>query len=222
MTRLATLAAALAALAPAGCLDEWLDKPGHGANSLGKPVDTPKLPEASIAAAARVDQVGRELLAANPFLGVDPTFHTVALAEPAIFHPDLNGVLVSEGLVTRCKTDADLAAVLATELGQMSAEKRLVDRVRPGEPLLGPPDSGSSADQSVLAERAMYEKRNARGPSAGAVAADGRTVAIDVLRAAGHSEKDLDAVAQLLSEAARNRGRLSGLGRKADAPRWSP
>lgn len=191
MSRLAILGTALVGLASAGCLDEMLNRSGE-IPGIGKPIDTPKLPEASIATAARVDQVGRELLAANPFIGVDPTFHTVALPEPAIGHPDFGGVVVTEGLVNRCKTDAELIAVLATELGQMSAEKRLVERVR-----------STDADSAPAAT-------------------DARETTVAILRAAGHSEKELEGVAQLLSEAARNRSLVGGLNRKANAPRWSP
>ncbi len=191
MARLATLGVAFVGLACVGCLDTLLNRSGE-IPGVGKPIDTPKLPEASLATAARVDQVGRELLAANPFIGVDPTFHTVALPDPAIGHPDFGGVVVTEGLVNRCKTDAELAAVLATELGQMSAEKRLVDRVR-------------SADAST-----------APAPP------DARAATVAILRAAGRSEQDLESVAQLLSEAARNRSLVGGLNRKPDAPRWSP
>jgi hypothetical protein len=191
MSRLAILGTACVGLASAGCLDEMLNRTGE-IPGIGKPIEPPKLPEASLATAARVDQVGRELLAANPFLGVDPTFHTVAHPDPAIGHPDFGGVVVTEGLVNRCKTDAELMAVLATELGQMSAEKRLVDRVR-------------SADAS-----------SAPAPT------DARATTVAILRAAGRSERDLEGVAQLLSEAARNRSLVGGLSRKPDAPRWSP
>ncbi len=229
MKRMATVGVAVAGFAAVGCLDEMASR--SASSSIGKPIETPKVAEASLASAARVDQVGRELLAANPFLGIEPTFHTVGLPEPAILHPDLAGVIVSEGLVARCKTDAELAAVLASELGQMSAEKRLLERVRGAEPPVGPPTAsggnltagGIDSDQSRLAELAIFEKKQQqKRASAGSIATDGRGMAIDILRASGHSEKDLEGVAQLLSEAARNRSLVGGLTRKPDPPRWSP
>ena len=112
-------------LLAAGCLDA--DKPRGGLNNV--PVDTSKANAAPTEMAARVDQVGRQLVGTNPFLGFEPTFHTLGQTEPEICHPDSGGVFVTAGLVERCRGDAELAAVLATELAIMRAEKRLTDHM---------------------------------------------------------------------------------------------
>lgn len=118
----------VAALAGEGCIEGFTR--GESRQFVNEPVSTPALPQESVAIAARVDRVGRELLDAVPFFPVDPTFHTVALQDLILAHPDLNGVFVSEGVVGRCRSDGELAAILATELGQMAAEKRTADRLR--------------------------------------------------------------------------------------------
>src|SRR5262249_1586764 len=44
--------------------------------------------------------------------------------EPTIFHPAANWVVISEGLVRECKTEAQLAAVLCQELGRIESERQ--------------------------------------------------------------------------------------------------
>ncbi len=178
----AWLAAALVS-GLAGCLSEEFAR-------RDVPVDTPDVSPETLALTARVEQVGNDLLIANPFLGVEPGFHVIGSLDPIILHPDANGVMVSVGLAKKCPTDDALAAVLASELGQMAAEKRTADRLKePGS--AGPPP-------------------------------DGRAIAAEVLRAAGYPEKELDAVAPLLADAARNRSRVPGFVKKPPAPKWSP
>ena len=218
---LAALAAGLT-----GCLDEFLDR--DDLHVRNKPIETPKLPEASQAAAARVDQVGRDLLAATPFLGLDPTFYTDARAVPLLGHPDFKGVIISEGLVNKCKSDAELAALLATEVARMAAEKRAADRSRPDPPRDVPAGATSrpgsiGSDELPLTETGIYLRTPHPAPG-GPPAADTGPVptAADLLRAAGFADKDLDAVAPLLKEAAGNRKLAAGLGPKPAEPRWSP
>lgn len=196
MTRPGLLALSVGfALAAAGCLEAFTTV--EKTTTRNKPVETPKVPEASVAAAARVDQVGHDLMAATLFFPVDPTFHTAARSEVFVTHPDLNGVMVSEGLVKKCRTDAQLAAVLAAELGRMAAEKWAADRLRPG---------AAPAD---------------RGPDSGS-ATDPRATAAELLTAAGYSAKDLDAAGPLLKEAEGNRKLTASLAPRAAAPSWSP
>ena len=190
----------------------------------GRPVATPDIPPAAIGVAARVDQVGRSLLAANPFLGVDPVFHTVAAKEPVLFHPDLNGVMISDGLVERCESDDDLAAVLAAELGQMAAERRTASRnQRPPLPVNLPDGSnqnagGISSDQVHLAELAAYEKRYAKPAGSNR---SGHDLADEVLRSAGRDAARLDRMADLIENARANRDQFGGLDVRSSAPKWS-
>src|SRR5262245_17457014 len=79
------------------------------------------------ALATRVDSVGRKLIAANPQIGLKSTlFATIGkAAQPEIFHVGPNMVYVTEGLVKRCPTDAELAGVLALELGKIVADREV-------------------------------------------------------------------------------------------------
>ncbi|HET6572685.1 MAG TPA: hypothetical protein VFG68_03710 [Fimbriiglobus sp.] len=219
MTRLLLVAALLVGLA--GCLDEELNGPAI----RNKPVELPEVSEASVETAARVDQVGRQLLSHNLFLGVEPTFQTYGQKDPEIFHPDFNGVFVAEGLVARCKTDEELAAVLATELATMSIERRAAERLRGAGPL--PPVSdaaavspgGISADQNQLGTQAMIDRqldRQKRKPSD-----DPHAQAKDILEAAGIDPKVLDQVAPLVREAGRHHATAEGLAGRPTRPRWS-
>jgi hypothetical protein len=80
------------------------------------------------ASAKRTLAVAQKLYDANPQLGVRPTVLTVGRPEREIFHDGLGGLrgcrlFVTEGLITACKTEAELAAVLCVELGRISAER---------------------------------------------------------------------------------------------------
>ncbi len=80
----------------------------------------------------RVDKVGRELLTANSQIGVRPLFGTIGSEQPEVFHLETNLIYVTEGLVKKCRSDADLAAVLAAELGKMVAEREAAHQSRGG------------------------------------------------------------------------------------------
>jgi hypothetical protein len=87
-----------------------------------------KMPQAPAteAAALRVAAAGRQVLQANPHLGVRPQFICIGTREPVLFHQlqrDSCMVYVSEGLLQQCRDDGQLAAVLCTELGRVVAEK---------------------------------------------------------------------------------------------------
>src|SRR5262249_57902882 len=73
----------------------------------------------STEAAARVDQVGRKILEANPQAGVKPVFRTIGAPQLEVFHRGTLEVIVTEGLVQQCPDEGRLAAVLCHELGRM-------------------------------------------------------------------------------------------------------
>ena len=206
----------------AGERDSWF-----GPDLPGQPIATPDLPEASLASAARVDQVGRELLAANPFLGIDPVFNTVGIPEIVLFHPDVNRVIISDGLVSRCRTDDELAAVLAAELGQMAAEKRKLEQsVLPPLPPRLPDNANQNAggipsDQTYLAELALYDKKYRQPSSAGPAPADAKQTAREILRATGRSDATLEALSALIEEGQANRSRLSQFDQRPSRPQWT-
>jgi hypothetical protein len=82
-------------------------------------VDAPGTKEAS----DRVCAVGGQIIAANQQIGFRPRFITTSSPLEESFHRGTRDVFITEGLVRRCETDAQLAAVLCLELGKMVAER---------------------------------------------------------------------------------------------------
>jgi hypothetical protein len=160
----------------------------------------------------RVDAVGRQLLAANPQMGLDRRatfFATIGnVARPEVFHMGTNVVYVTDGLVRRCPTDAELAAVLALELGKMVArreagarpETRNPERLPPIQVPIGNAAHATSPDLVPQVELAKYEKAHPRvrkdlpRPHPDALARV-------CLENAGFLAADLEAVQPLLQEA---------------------
>ena len=133
MSRLAPLAFA-PLLGLAGCLPCSpsanripLVKSAPGVPSMPRPERLVSTAPAMKASSERVLQVGQRLILANPQLGLRPLFITVGVPQPEVFHKggSLGGcqVVVSEGIVRACPSDAELAAVLALELGKIVAER---------------------------------------------------------------------------------------------------
>src|ERR1700693_1608785 len=148
--------------------------------------------------AARVDLLGRKIVAANPQLGLRPLFRTVGAPQPELFHRGTVEVDITEGLVSQCQTEGQLAAILCYELGRMVSERgalagpkaRTPDREPPMEVRVG--NDGSSAmgspDLTSLAEKAKYD-RPRRGPDAAPLLPpDPRVLAISYLVKAQFSE----------------------------------
>ena len=114
-----------ASLASTGCMTdgEWSITRMLGWDDT-KPRSSMKAPKADLATAQRVDELGRKIIAQNTFTGIEPMFHTIGVQETVLFHRGTEELMVSQGLVKQCKTEAELAAVLCSELGQMMADKR--------------------------------------------------------------------------------------------------
>src|SRR5262249_32378475 len=83
------------------------------------PPKAPKMTPASLQTAERVETLGRRIIAQNTFTGLEPLFHTIGVPDLILFHRGTEELFVSEGLVNKCKTEAELAAVLCAELGRM-------------------------------------------------------------------------------------------------------
>ena len=205
-----------------GCFDGFLNESASGFRN--RPVDVPDLPPATLASAARVDQVGRQLVTGSPFLGLEPTFHTFGSQKPEIYHPDSGGIFVTDGLVQQCKSDAELAAVLASELAEMASERRASDRLRKREPLQPLRDAaalspgGMASDQNQLGTQALVDRPD-RKP---APAADTKVRAREILESAGFDPKVLDTIEPILKETRRHHGLPDALGGgRAEPPRWS-
>lgn len=189
-------------------------------------VATPEPSAGSRSLSARVDMIGAELVAQTPFLGVSPTFAVVGRPEPEIYHPDLNGVLVSEGLAARCSDD-QLAAILALELGKMSVEARRARQYAKPEPLAHNPSGGSampggSADPNQLTVQAILDKPSqAAARRARPAAGDPKAIAREVLQNSGRDASHVDAAAQMYDEATRDTAPGGRIGNRPKPPVWT-
>ncbi|MGE3805583.1 MAG: hypothetical protein AB7K24_12985 [Gemmataceae bacterium] len=221
--RLAKLA--LTPVLLAGCLNEDLARTEQVPPSLfgsQAPAAPPRHvalsgAPASVESASRVDQLGRKLIACNPQIGLKPVFSTLGDPRPEVTSSlDPVGtwrVYVTEGLVRKCQTDGELAAILSLELGKMVAQREALTALGTRMPEVQPPpnvrvgtDSGGtfgSPDGTHLAEMARYPgpgRRNGPPP----LPPDPRALARGYLAKAGFRAEDLDAAEPALREAEQN------------------
>jgi hypothetical protein len=163
--------------------------------------------------AIRVATLGRKIVEANPQVGVRPTFSCIGAPQPTVFHrlsKDACEVFISEGLVKRCQTEGQLAAVLCTELGKAGSERAAQahpaavrpDRDPPPAAPVGTDSRGpfGSPDGTRLAElgkidRLRQEATQPLPPPSPDILARGYLVR------AGYPADDLKAVAPLLRAA---------------------
>lgn len=190
----------------------------------------PKLPPGQLETAERVETLGRKIIAQNPFTGLDPLFHTIGLEESVLFHrcpsSGLDELFISEGLVRQCKTEQELAAVLASELGAMMAERKAVRRASAGRdsfPEIGVPTGaglagGNPIDPGREAEQAFLERQRKR--DAGRDASDPDKLARELLRGAGFDPAELDRAAPILKQSERGAAIKKQMSGSAPAPRW--
>jgi hypothetical protein len=183
------------------------------------PGDSPVAPAATAEAAVNVARVGRKLVAANPALGLSPSFVTVGgeAAAPELFHRGDAEVIVTESLARKCKTESELAAVLSRELAKMASEHTMVGMVVASD--RGPPpavnvgnDYGGMfgpADIATRTELARYDQKRARAREQ-LQPPDPDVLARAYLQRAGFDPAALDAVAPLLTAADAN-GKLEKL-----------
>ncbi len=203
------------------------DKPPP--NAVKMP-DAKNVPQASLAATERVEMMGRKILAQNVFPGIDPAFMCIGVKDAAVvFHRGPDQLLISEGMVDKCGSDAELAAVLCSELGQMVAEKRAakalgreVDPARdPGFGAGAAPFPGGTAfDAGRTVELAYHEQKHPR--NAPPSATDAAQAARDLLKGAGYSPAELDRVEPILKSNERGEALKKQLtARPASAePKW--
>lgn len=161
----------------AGCLED-----PHPLVVTGTPPPPSNRPDrhvsrapATEASARRVIAVGARLVAANPAPGIRPVFVTVGAPQMELFHTggglDSYQVYISEGLVQRCVTDEQLAAVLSTELGRIVSERETISSGRPRRGTFIPPSeqigsevggSFGSADGTRLMELGHLKRQQDR------------------------------------------------------------
>ena len=225
--RIGALAAALATIHLVGCSHLFDSQDFRARLTDGAPVEKPDVPEASVEAAARVDAIGRELLAGTPLGIPEIAFHTVGSSEPEIHHQGAHTLYITEGLVNQCKNDDQLAAVLASEVGKMTAEFRRTVRMQSAEPIpkaamSAPLDRASDYDPGRDVYLAQFEK-HARKPSErqNMPTVNPTAISEELLRNNGRDGQALAAVAPLLKQASRNTTLARQFGGRSEAPRWS-
>lgn len=187
---------------------------------------------APLEAAARLDTVGRHVLASNPQIGLKPLFSAIAGPQPEIFHVGTGQVVVTEGLIKQCPTDAQLAAVLCVELGKMVAAReakadpkaRVPERLPPIDVPVGNDNAGlePSPDLTRLAELGRYEKERRRPNAPPPLPPDPQMLANQYLTKSGYPPAELDAVAPLLREAAKNNVFEKQFTAQQPARPWTP
>jgi hypothetical protein len=205
-------------LLAAGCLDEhrslMVTAGPSGEPVVARSLNPVQRVPATEEAGKRVIVVGQKVVAANPQLGLRPAFCTAGLPNPEIFHRGTGGlegcqVVISEGLVRRCTTDGQLAAVLCIELGKVIAEReaqagpelRQPQRLAP-EGRIGNDYSGAygPSDGTYLMEQGKLNKQ--RGKPAAPPAPE--VLAKKYLTRAGYTEAEFVQVQPLLQEAEKN------------------
>jgi hypothetical protein len=203
-----------AVLASAGCLSPESATtlvPGDPFHMATPPPVRAGYAPASVEAAGRVEAAGQRLLAANPQVRLRPVFRTIGAPQPEVFHVRTEEIDVTEGLVGQCRSESELAAVLALELGRMAAEREVAswaggrgaDRQPPPETRVGN-DSGGAAgapDLTRLAELGRHEKENGPPHATPPPPPDPQGLARGYLRQAGYAEKDLETVLPLVQAA---------------------
>jgi hypothetical protein len=218
---------ALAALLPpllfalAGCVEEHqrglLVPPGGGPppTTTLQPVvfNGPRVPEHE-ASARRLLAVGNKVAHDNPQAGLLPAFIPVGFPHPEICHSGggLSGyqIVVSDGLVNACKTDAALAAVIALEMGKIVAERESAAGPSLKQPQKPPPpdvpvgsDSGGPfgpPDGTRQMELAQREPKRGRTDKAAPAPAP-EALAKGYLVKAGYDPQALAEVGPLLRKA---------------------
>jgi hypothetical protein len=164
-------------------------------------------PAAASDIAWRVDAVGRKLIDSNGWVGLMPRFRAVGNSEPQISHLGTESVTISDALVHQCKSEAELAAVLASELGKMVAEREAVTARGTRQPESLPPtplpigSQGNPLDTDLgyVMAIARFERDHPKSARSKALPLpDPEKVAGELLKGAGFSPSDLETVAPLL------------------------
>jgi hypothetical protein len=178
------------------------------------PVTRSSVQPAPAEIAARVDLLGRKILASNPQIGMKPQFMVIGSPQPEIFHKKNEALFITEGLVKRCQTEGQLAAVLCHELGKMVSDREVQmgpqvwnpRRLPPPEVRIGndSPGSFNPSDRTRLAELAGYEQERRQATPPPLPPPDPDLLARGYLQKAGFYEADWKAAQPHLQAAAAN------------------
>ena len=166
--------------------------------------------------ALRVASVGKRLVRTNDPKKRDERFIFQCIGAPqsAIFHKSPNTIIITEGLVKKCKTEGELAAVLSIQMGKLISEREVLagnhasdDRLPPIDVPIGPDSAGpfGSPDGTRMMELAKYEKqRRMRRRTKSTPPPDPMVLARSFLKKGGFTEKELESAKPLIKEAAQN------------------
>ena len=194
-----------------------------------KPADTNVVPQGTLApathqSAERLDRVGRQILSTNPFLVSAPAFGFVGTKDPELFHQNAEAVFASEGLIAKCKSDDELAALLCVELARITAESRNLARLGLPEPdttLPGPatepdPEQADLGGAAHVGFASKPEKRIRTLPVTNVMA-----LAAEWHKNAGYKPDAFAKAELILKIADANSITSKQLGGPSAAPKWS-
>jgi len=178
----------------------------------------------------RVDNLGRKILDQNTFTGLEPQFCTIGVKESVLFHVGARQLIISQGLVEKCQSDGELAAVLCSELGQMQIETRTAKALGrdPDQVPDATPDGTAQlpGGAAITTDRQPDRGRSASTPPKNGSrpeTADATSAARELLKGAGYSPAELDRVDALLKLSPRSEQLRKQMGGSAPAPGlWNP
>lgn len=123
-----------------GCLPTQMSStPLVPTNALTSTAQGPEISRELSADARKVIEVGQKLLAANENLTVKPAFILVGKPELEVFHQGNQSILITEGLVQKCTSEDQLAAVLSNELARMVVDQQTKEQFTVRNADLPPP-----------------------------------------------------------------------------------
>ncbi|WP_020475933.1 M48 family metallopeptidase [Zavarzinella formosa] len=224
MSKLPVVGLCVFAIGTAGCVspDGKTEMPWDTISRRLEPEREPvQGPIASTKVATRVHAIGAQLTAANPGeFSTKPVFSTIGLSESMVFSTKDGQIVISEGLVNRCTSDDEIAALLSAELGKMTAT-RFRDSVRSEDV---PPDphltsdvvgSGNTPDMTRLAEAGLLNRHSppprARRPAADCPTPDTAVLSRSYLKKAGFDPECVQRVQPMLKEAEENADKRGNL-----------
>jgi len=207
------LAAAGLGTAP-GCLRDlrFRDEKSH----------EPKVTATSVEHARRVDELTKRIVDQNTFTGLDPIVRVISVPEAVLFHRGSAELFISEGLVKKCKTDAELAAVLCTELGRMMAQKRAAIAVgRNPDPIPEIALPGGTSDANLVREAELAMQKRREDAKLAAEQSDEVQLAKSLLKGAGFDPAEFERVQGMVKQSDRGEAIKKQMAGTAPAPVWN-
>lgn len=197
-----------------GCLSDfrfWDTKPAE-----------PKVTVASLEVARRVDELVKRIVDQNTFTGLEPIVRVLGVPESVLFHRGTSEVFISEGLVKKCKTEPELAAVLCSELGKMMAQKQAgikVGRDRDSIPEIALP-GGNASDASRVREAELALQQRRVDEKKAQDESEAAQLSKLLLKGAGFDSAEYDSVQGMVRQSDRGEAIKKQMAGTAAAPTW--